>query len=391
MRQMLNSRFRLASILAVCLASLALGAAPAMASGGGSGSGSGGGGGSTAPPPAGAPAVTFSPSTVSYPTQEVGTISAPQSVTITNTGTAPLFINGERQGGNDPLDFGESNDQCVGTSVAVGASCTIQVDFRPTATGTRTATISVIDNAANSPQAIAFTGTATSPNGPTPMSVDTSGLSCSAGVCQLGFAGDQLVKNFYFTSFNAVGDTAPPFSWTLVGGALPPGLTLYPNGQMYGTPTATGTFTFTVMATDPNGQTATQTFSLPISQQPPSLTPQQQQCQHAPSSTNAPLTGPAIGGKVPAGQGIGDQSQLTACGGFTVIHVSVKDVNLPNGTPLWVTVGGQVIGRIVLNGGSATMQPWTLAISTLRKQSIQIYTQVPTGNVQSPVLSGGFG
>jgi hypothetical protein len=388
------SRTRFAAMVAVCLAFLAVGAGQALASGGsgGGGSGGGGGGGGTPPPPAGAPAISFSPSSVTYATQQVGTISAPQTVTFTNTGTAPLFINGERQGGIDPLDFGESNDQCVGTFVAVGSSCTIQVDFRPTATGTRTATISVIDNAANSPQVITFSGTATSPNGPTPLSVDTTGLSCSSGVCQLGFPGDQLVRNFYFTTFGAVGDTAPPFTWALVDGALPPGLTLLPNGQMYGTPTATGTFTFTVKVTDPNGQTATQAFSLAISPQPPPLTPQQQQCQHAPSSTTANLTGPAIGGKVPSGQGLGDQSQLTACGGFTVIHVSVKNVNLPNGTVLWVTLGGgQAIGRIVLNGGSATMAPWTLAISSLRKQSIQIYSQPPSGNsLRSPVLSGPF-
>jgi hypothetical protein len=37
------------------------------------------------------------------------------------------------------------------------------------------------------------------------------------------------------------------------------------------------------------------------------------------------------------------------------------------------------------------MQPYTLAISTLRKQGILIYTQPPTGSLtQQPVLSGGF-
>ena len=374
---MTRSRLAMSFVASVLL--LTACAMPALASNGGGssgGGGGGGGGGGTASPPVGAPAVSFTPSTVNYPTQGVGTISPAQTVTLTNTGNAALFINGERQGGNDPLDFAESNDQCVGTFVATGSSCTLQVDFRPTATGTRTATISVIDNAANSPQAIILTGTATSPNGPTPLTVDTSGMSCTSGVCQLGFAGDQLVQNFYFTSFGAAGDTAPPFAWALAGGTLPPGLTLFPNGQMFGTPTATGTLTFTVKVTDPSGKTATRDFSLVISPQPPPLTAQQQQCQHAPGSTTANLAGPAIGGEVPSGQGIGDQSQLTACGGFTVIRVSVTNVNLPNGTPLWVTLGGgQVIGRIVLNGGSATMSPWTLAISTLRKQSIQIYTQ----------------
>jgi hypothetical protein len=314
-----------------------------------------------------------------------------QTVTLTNTGTASLFINGMAQGGVDQLDFTRTNDQCVGTSVPAGASCTVAIAFNPTATGTRTMTISVIDTAANSPQVITLTGTGTSVNGPTPLSVDTTGLSCTGGVCQLGFVGDQLVKNFYFASLGVLGQTAPPFTWSLAGGALPPGVTLFPNGQIFGTPTATGTFSFTVKVADSSAQTATQAFSLTISPQPPPLTPAQQACQHAPGQTTASLTGPAIAGRTPSGQGIGDQSQLTACGGFTIIHANVKNVNLPDGTVLWVTLGGEPIGRITLSGGAGTMAQWTLAISTLRKQSMGVFTQPPTGSLtQKPLLSGPF-
>jgi hypothetical protein len=322
----------------------------------------------------------------------VGTTSAAQLVTLTNTGTGSLFINGVSIAGANGLDFNRTDDQCVGMPVAVGASCTISIVFNPTATGTRTASLSIADSAANSPQAITLTGTGTSVTGPTPLSVNTTGLSCSAGVCQLGIPGDTLAKNFFFTSLSVLGQTTPPFTWALAGGSLAPGLTLFSNGQIFGTPTTTGTFTFTVKVSDASGQTATQAFSQTIAAQPPSLTQAQQQCQHAPSSTNATLAGPAISGTAPAGQAIGDQSQLTACGGFTVIRASVKNVNLPNGTVLWVTLGGgEVIGRITLSGGAGSMAPWTLAISTLRKQSIAIYTQPPTGDpTQTPILSGGF-
>jgi hypothetical protein len=128
-----------------------------------------------------------------------------------------------RQGGLDAGDFvGINSDTCVGTFVAAGASCQMNEAFTPTSTGTRTATVTVIDSAANSPQIVTMTGTGTSVNGPTPVSVDTTGLTCTSGVCQLGFVGDQLVKNFYYTSFGALGDTAPPFIWSLVGGVLPP-------------------------------------------------------------------------------------------------------------------------------------------------------------------------
>jgi hypothetical protein len=378
-------RTSFAATLAVSAVLLATGAGPALASHGG------GGGGGTPPPPATAPAVSLSPSTVTYGPQAVGTTSPSQTVTLTNTGTASLFINGVSSSGLDQLDFNRTNDQCVGMPVAAGASCTITIVFNPTATGTRTMTLSVIDTAASSPQVITLTGTGTSVNGPTPLSVDTTGLTCTAGVCELGFSGDQLIKNFYFANLSTLGQAAAPFTWTLAGGVLPPGVTLFSNGQLFGTPTATGTFTFTVKVTDTNGQAATQAFSLIISPQPPPLTQAQQGCQHAPGQTTASLTGPAIAGTTPSGQGIGDQSQLTACGGFTVIRASVKNVNLPNGTVLWVTLGGEPIGRITLSNGAGTMAPWTLAISTLRKQGMGIFTQPPTGTVpQNPILSGPF-
>jgi hypothetical protein len=335
--------------------------------------------------------VSLSPSPVTYGPQAVGTTSVAQTVTLTNTGTASQFINGVSILGADQLDFNRTSDQCIGLPVAAGASCTITIVFNPTATGTRTATLTVLDNNFNSTQTVSLTGTGTSVTGPTPLSVDTTGLSCTSGVCTLGSAGGQLVKNFYFANLTVLGQTAPPFTWALAGGALPPGLTMFSNGQLYGTPTATGTFTFTVKVADVNGQTATQAFSLTISPQPPPLTSAQQGCQHAPGQTTAALTGPAIAGTTPSGQGIGDQSQLTACGGFAVVRASVKNVNLPNGTVVWVTLGGEPIGRITLSGGAGTMAPWTLPFSTLRKQGMGVFTAPPTGTFSPPtILSGPF-
>ena len=58
---------------------------------------------------------------------------------------------------------------------------------------------------------------------------------------------------------------------------------------------------------------------------------------------------------------------------------------------LWVTLGGEPIGRLVLSNGAATMQAWTLPFSTLRKVSMLVYTQPPTGSLlQAPILSGPF-
>jgi hypothetical protein len=380
---MLRSRRLFVTTLATALALLAALAGQALASHGGGGTVT-----TTPPPPTTAPAVSLSPSTVSYGPQALGTSSAPQTVTLTNTGTASLFINSMNQNG---LDFNVGNNFCVGSSVAPGASCTLDATFVPSVTGTRTSTISVVDNAPNSPQVLTFTGTGTSVNGPTPMTVDTTGQTCDASGCDLGIPGNAFVKNFYYSALSTLGEATGPFTWTLTSGALPPGLTLFSTGQIYGTPTSAGTFTFTTQVTDANGQTATQPWRLTISPPPPPLTSAQQGCQHAPGSVTAPLSGPAIGGVTPGGQAIGDQSQLTACGGFTKITAQVKNVNLPNGTVLWVTLGGAPIGRIVLSGGSASMPAW-VTTQSLRKTGIQIYRQPPAGGLaQTAVLSGPFG
>ena len=58
----------------------------------------------------------------------------------------------------------------------------------------------------------------------------------------------------------------PPYRWSLVAGALPPGLSLTTSpGRITGTPTTAGTFTFTLRVADSGGQQATRQFSITIS------------------------------------------------------------------------------------------------------------------------------
>ena len=76
-----------------------------------------------------APAIQLSPTVVTYSAQAVGSVSPSVTVTVTNTGNAPLIVSRVSTIG----DFVES-DTCVGT-VQQGASCAIQVQFAPTAVG----------------------------------------------------------------------------------------------------------------------------------------------------------------------------------------------------------------------------------------------------------------
>jgi hypothetical protein len=60
----------------------------------------------------------------------------------------------------------------------------------------------------------------------------------------------------------------PPYSWTNISGALPPGLTLATNGVISGTPTNSGMFYFTVQVTDAASNTATQLLTLMVGSPP---------------------------------------------------------------------------------------------------------------------------
>jgi hypothetical protein len=71
------------------------------------------------------------------------------------------------------------------------------------------------------------------------------------------------VGTFYSQSLSAVGGT-PPYSWSLVSGALPSGLSLSNSGQISGAPTSVGILSFTTKVVDAASSSATQTFSLTI-------------------------------------------------------------------------------------------------------------------------------
>jgi len=111
-----------------------------------------------APPPP-APVVTVSPNPVSFATITQGTASSPVTMTVTNSGTATLHISSVVIGGNNVSDFTTTNVSCTGAIAAKG-TCTIVATFSPLAAGERTETITLTDDAADSPQVINVTGNA---------------------------------------------------------------------------------------------------------------------------------------------------------------------------------------------------------------------------------------
>ena len=107
-----------------------------------------------------ATAVTVQPTSMSFSSQAVGTISPPQSATVTNTGTQTLNFTAISLQASQ--DFAQTNN-CLSAPyngvLGVGQSCNISVTFTPTASGARAAALTISDNATGSPQSILLSGT----------------------------------------------------------------------------------------------------------------------------------------------------------------------------------------------------------------------------------------
>ena len=109
-----------------------------------------------------APAVSFNPASITFPSTTDGSTASAMSTVMTNVGNASLVNIVIALAGTNPSYFAFSGTNNCGTSLAAGASCTISVDFIPQSSITNySAAISVADNTANSPQTVGLTGTGT--------------------------------------------------------------------------------------------------------------------------------------------------------------------------------------------------------------------------------------
>jgi hypothetical protein len=95
---------------------------------------------------------TLAPAPTAFPSTIVGATSTGQVLTLTNTGEAPITITSITATG----DFAASNT--CGTSVAIGQTCAINVVFKPTATGARTGSLTVVSSAPTITDALSGTG-----------------------------------------------------------------------------------------------------------------------------------------------------------------------------------------------------------------------------------------
>jgi hypothetical protein len=104
-------------------------------------------------------AVCLSPTSLSFPSQSVGTGGTPQTVTLSNMGSGPVSIWQMALRGSNAADFSKSTT--CGSTLAAGSSCGITVTFTPSATGTRSASLLISHAGGGSPQSVSLSGIGT--------------------------------------------------------------------------------------------------------------------------------------------------------------------------------------------------------------------------------------
>jgi hypothetical protein len=110
---------------------------------------------------AAAPSVGLFPVAITFPAQYEKTESGNQIFSVTNTGSSSLKITAVAT--SDTTQFPITSNACSGKTLAAGTDCLVGVAFKPSSTGSITGSITVTDNATNSPQSLPLSGTGVIP------------------------------------------------------------------------------------------------------------------------------------------------------------------------------------------------------------------------------------
>jgi hypothetical protein len=128
--------------------------------------------------------VSFSPASLTFAPQNIGTSSAAQTVTMTNTGNVSFPLSSVAISGTNAGDFTETNN-CP-NSLAVSATCQIAATFTPVSAGTRTASL-VVSATGGGTYTVALSGAGVTPT-VSAFYVATNGSDSNPGTLAAPFA-----------------------------------------------------------------------------------------------------------------------------------------------------------------------------------------------------------
>ncbi len=89
--------------------------------------------------------------TVTFADQEVGSTSSAKTITVSNTGGAPLEVFDTSLSGTDSNSFAITSQTCTAATVPAGGTCEVNLTFTPSTAGPKSADLTVVSDAANSP------------------------------------------------------------------------------------------------------------------------------------------------------------------------------------------------------------------------------------------------
>ncbi len=322
----------------------------------------------------GAAAVSFGENPLAFAGQDIGTTTQLSEV-VTNTGTAALDITEIDAGG----DYSEPSDTCVGFSIQPGDTCSIDVDFTPSVGGTDNGSIVLTDNAPDSPQTLAVTGSGNQPAAmlsPNPVDFGPVALG-SSGQATLSVS-NPGTATLELTNASLTGADPGDFSVTglspsCAGHAVQPGATCMVTLAF--TPGAQGPRSATFTLTD-NANPTTQSVTLTgVGTQPGATV--------TPSNLDF--------GAAPLDSSRGPQLVTISSTGDTVLLVS------------GYSIGGADPGDFAVLGGSCPPAPYSLAAGSActvdvamsptavgaRSATVSVMDNTSAGDQQ--VLVGGIG
>lgn len=263
--------------------------------------------------------VSISPTSLSFGSLNVGSSSGALTATLSNSTTSSITISSIAIAGTNAGDFAISSKTC-GSSLAANANCSISVTFKPSATGTRSATLNVGDSASNSPQTVALSGTGGTSSGG---SASVSPTSLNWVSVNVGGIGGQKVA----TLTNG-GSTSISISGVTLSGADPQDFRIY-SKTCGSSLAAKASCTANVVFAPTTGGTRTATLNF------------------TDSATNSPQM-VALSGYAPGGSSNGSVNVSPASLSFGTINVgstsSAQAATLSNSTSSSITISSVAIG-----------------------------------------------
>ena len=215
-----------------------------------------------------------------------------------------------------------------------------------------------------------------------PLAIDTRFMTCTNGVCDVAPAAACSSTTSSATGFLASGGHSPVHVVRRRAG----GLTLRPSGLVVRFADGTGTSTFNVTVTDAR-RVDRDRHVLADGHQPAGA----DSCPAArpAASSERALSGPAFNGRTPSGSATADMTKFSGCGGFSTLSVSVSNVNLPDGTQLWVTLDFGAVGTITSARRSGAMALYNMGRFGVSRDAVRVYSALPDVSASVQILIGG--